>query len=103
MTDADAQPDRGRTVIGRRACARPDGCCVGGPPEGWCDHLRASLAGAPDGRPALASPFPRLGAIVRTAEGPGRVTRVQVMRALVSVQLGATGETLDLPLDALEW
>jgi hypothetical protein len=101
MADAGAQPDGGRVVIGRRECARPGGCCSGGPPEGWCDHLRASLAGAPDGLPALASPFPRLGATVHTAEGSGRVTRVRVMRALVCIRLDATGETLELPLDAL--
>jgi hypothetical protein len=101
MTDAGAGPDDGRTVVGRRACARPDGCCAGGPPAGWCDQLRASLAGAPDGLPALVSPFPRLGAIVGVAQGPGRVTRVQVRRALVSVRIDATGELLDVPLDAL--
>jgi hypothetical protein len=88
-------------IVGRRACARPAGCCISGPPATWCAALCAGLTNAPDEPPALATPLPRLHARVATARGPGRVARVQVARALVTVALDATGALVELPAAAL--
>jgi hypothetical protein len=91
----------GSVLVGRRACARPAGCCAGGPPEDWCEALRASLAAAPDGLPRLPSPLPRLGARVQTDQGPGRVARITAARQIVGVTLEGSAETVELPVAGL--
>jgi len=91
----------GRVVSGQRACARPEGCCASGPPARWCAALRASLAGALDGVPALVDSLPRLHAPVQTEHGPGRVVRIHVARQLATVEIAATGALMETPLSAL--
>lgn len=82
--------NQGGVLLGRRPCARPDGCCVDGPPAGWCDALRASLTAVDDGWMLPATRL-RLGVSVTTPAGPGHVTRVRLSDGAVTVALDGGG------------
>ena len=69
--------------------------------SGVCTRLGAALTWTSEGV-RLGSDLPRLNTRVLTAQGAGRVIRVDVGSRLATVALDATGATLALPVADLQ-
>ena len=67
-----------------------------------CRRLLRCLADEQGQHGALRSTMPRLNTPVMTAQGLGRVMRVQVLRQLATVYVPATDASLEVPLAALQ-
>lgn len=68
--------------------------------SGLCGRLMCCLAYEHDVYLELMKAFPKVGAVVKTSKGEGKVKELQIMRGLVKVSLGP-GQFVDVPLDEI--
>lgn len=66
--------------------------------SGLCGRLMCCLAYEHDVYLELMKAFPKVGAVVKTSKGEGKVKELQIMRGLVKVSLGP-GQFVEVPLD----
>lgn len=66
--------------------------------SGLCGRLMCCLAYEHDVYLELMKAFPKVGAIVKTSQGEGKVKELQIMRGMVKVALGP-GQFVDVPLN----